>query len=348
MKKILTLVLAFILAYSLAACGGSPAPSSSPSAAPSGAPSVTPSGGADSLKVTFITTAGGLGDRSFNDTTWAGVQRAGEELGVSVSLIEPATVADFGSSIVAAANGGANVIIGFSASWADAFDEYCEKYPDIYFCGLNANAAADNLMMAKTADHQGSFLVGALAAMMSKTGTIGTIGGMDGDNINRFMVGYAEGAAYVNPAVKVLKSYVGSFSDPAKGKEFAQQLMNEGADVIYQLAGGSGEGVFEAVKENESLYAIGVDADQDYIVEGKILTSMMKNCDVVAYSFIERILNGDFAAGDVVFDLDNNGMGLSPMTYTKDLIGADNLKALEEIRAKIISGEIEVTDLFAQ
>ncbi|SBW01295.1 Nucleoside-binding protein [uncultured Eubacteriales bacterium] len=344
MKRILTLALAFVLACSLAACGGETKPTGTPAGTPAG----TPSGGAESLKVTFITTAGGLGDRSFNDSTWVGVQRAGEELGVSVSLIEPATVADFGSSIVAAANSGANVIIGIGASWTDAFDEYCEKYPDIYFCGLNASASADNLMMARTADHEGSFLVGALAAMMSKTGTIGAVGGMDGDNINRFLIGYAEGAAYVNPDIKVLQSYVGSFSDPAKGKEFALQLMNEGADIIYQVAGGTGEGVFEAAKENENLYAIGVDADQDYIVEGKILTSMMKNCDVVAYTFIERILNGEFTSGDVVFDLDNNGVGLSPMTYTKDLIGEGNLKTLEEIREKIISGEIKVTDLFAQ
>ena len=213
--------------------------------------------------VTYITTNAGLGDRSFNDSAWAGLQKAEKELGVEISVIEPKAVSDYGTALVSAVNSGSDIILGFSASWTDTFTEYCTKYPDVYFGGLNCNAQADNLMNAVTGDHEGSFLAGALAAMMSKTGTIGAIGGMDGDNINRFLVGYEEGAKYVNPSIVVLKSYVGAFNDPAKGKEFALQLMNEGADVIYQVAGGTGMGVFEAAKENPNLYAIGVDANRN-------------------------------------------------------------------------------------
>jgi len=302
----------------------------------------------ENFKVTFITTDGGLGDRSFNDTTWLGVQKAGEELGIEVSVLEPKSVADFGTTIVSAVNNGSDMILGFGASWTDAFDEYCEKFPEVYFGGLNCNAQADNLQVAMTSDHEGSFLAGALAALKSESGIIGAVGGQDADNINRFFVGYEEGAHYVNPETKVLKSYVGSYNDPAKGKEYALQLMNEGADIIFQAAGGTGEGVFEAAKESEGLYAIGCDTDQDYIVEGKILTSMVKNCDVIAFEMIKETLEGNFEGGNKVYGLANDGVGLSSMTYTKDYVGQDTIDTLDEIKEKIISGEIQVTDIFAQ
>lgn len=341
-KRILCTILSLVVAISLLA-GCAKGNSSSSSSATGSETSAAEKG---SLKVTFITAPGGLGDRSFNDSAWAGVQRAEKELGIKASLIEPATVADFGSSIVAAVNGGANVILGVGATWTDAFDEYCAKFPEVYFGGLNCNSVADNLMVAKTADHEGSFLAGALAAMMTKTNTVGAIGGVDGDSINRFLVGYEEGAKYVKPDIKVLKSYVGSFKDPAKGKEFSLQLKNEGADIIYHVAGGTGEGLFEAVKENKDLYAIGVDSDQDYIAEGKVLTSMIKNCDVVVYDIIKRVQEGKFTPGDVVYDLANGGVSLSSMSYTKEIIGEKNIKQLDEISKKIASGEIKVTDLF--
>lgn len=300
------------------------------------------------VKVTFITTESGLGDRSFNDSTWEGMQRAEKELGVEIALIEPKSVADTGTAIISAVNSGSDLILGFGASWTDAFDEYCERFPEVYFGGLNCSAQADNLQVAKSADHEGSFLAGALAAMMSQTGTIGCIGGQDADNINRFIVGYEEGARYVNPDAEVLKSYVGSYTDPAKGKEYSLQLMNAGADVIFQVAAGSGEGVFEAAKENENLYAIGVDSDQDYIVEGKILTSVVKNCGNIAYDMIQSVQDGTFESGEKIYDLANGGVGLSEMAYTKDYIGEENLQKLDEIREKIISGEIQVTDIFEQ
>ena len=336
MKKALSILLAiFMLAgLLLTGCGGGASPGSD-----SGM-------GGKKIKVVLLA-HGGLGDRSFNDSAWAGVQKAEKDFGVEISVLEPKTAAEYGTALVSAVNSGADLILGFSNAWADPFKEYCEKYPEVYFGGLNAKGvAADNLSMAVTSDHEGSFLAGALAAMMSKTGTIGAIGGQESDNINRFLVGYEEGAKYINKDIKVLKSYAGSFTDPAKGKEFALQLMNQGADIIYQVASKTGEGVFEAAKENDNLYAIGADSDQDYIAEGKILTSMIKNCDVIAYNMIKSVVEDNFKAGDIIYNVGNDGVGLSAMTYTKDLIGADNLKKLDDIKAKIASGEIKVTDVF--
>lgn len=340
-KAVSCLTTAALVGMMLAGCGGGA--EQTQAAAENGEAAAD-----DKVKVTFITTETGLGDRSFNDSTWEGVQRAEQELGVEISLIEPKSVADTGTSIISAVNSGSDLILGFGASWTDAFDEYCERFPDVYFGGLNCSAQADNLQVAKSADHEGSFLAGALAAMMSESGTVGCIGGQDADNINRFIVGYEEGAQYINPEIEVLKSYVGSYTDPAKGKEYSLQLMGAGADVIFQVAAGTGEGVFEAAKENESLYAIGVDSDQDYIVEGKILTSVVKNCGNIAYDMIKSVQDGTFESGEKVYNLANGGVGLTEMQYTKDLIGEENLGKLDEIKEKIISGEIQVTDIFEQ
>ena len=337
MRMAVCLATVLMMGNVLTGCGGGNAgvPSSEAGASDDG-----------TVKVTFITTETGIGDRSFNDSTWEGVQRAGEELGVEVALIEPKSVADLGTSVISAVNSGSDLILGFGGAWTDAFDEYCERFPDVKFGGLNCNAQADNLQVAKTADHEGSFLAGALAAMKTQTGVIGCIGGQDSDNINRFIVGYEEGAKYINPDIEMLKSYVGSFTDPAKGKEYSLQLMNSGADIIFHVAGGTGEGVFEAAKENENLYAIGVDSDQDYIVQGKILTSMVKNCGNIAYEMIESVQNGTFESGNKVYGLANDGVGLTEMQYTKDYVGEDTIQKLEEIKKQIISGDIQVTDIF--
>lgn len=339
--KLAACLTAAVLAGVLAGCGGGGTTAQTEGEGSSAADDGT-------IKVTFITTETGLGDRSFNDSTWEGLQRAEEELGVEISLIEPSSVADTGTSIISAVNSGSDLILGFGASWTDAFEEYCERFPDVYFGGLNCNVAADNLQVAKTADHEGSFLAGALAAMKSQTGVIGFIGGQDADNINRFYVGYEEGAKYINPDINVMKSYVGSYTDPAKGKEYSLQLMNSGADIIFHAAGGTGEGLFEAARENENLYAIGVDSNQDYIVEGKILTSVVKNCGNIAYDMVKSVQDGTFESGDKVYDLENGGVGLTDMEYTRDYIGDEAIAKLDELKEQIVSGEIQVTDIFEE
>ena len=152
----------------------------------------------------------------------------------------------------------------------------------------------------------------------------------------------------MNPDINVMKSYVGSYTDPAKGKEYSLQLMNSGADIIFHAAGGTGEGLFEAARENENLYAIGVDSNQDYIVEGKILTSVVKNCGNIAYDMVKSVQDGTFESGDKVYDLENGGVGLTDMEYTRDYIGDEAIAKLDELKEQIISGEIQVTDIFEE
>lgn len=303
---------------------------------------------ADGAKVALLTSVGGLGDRSFSDAAWSGFQKAEEELGVEIKVVEPQSVADYQTSLTSVANSGFEAIMVVGNDWADALSTVAPTFPETKFLGVNIDVEAENVSVAKFSDHEGSFIVGALAALMSETGKIGFIGGSDVPAINRFYVGYEEGAKYVRPEIEVIPTYIGSFADPGKGKEFALQLISQNVDIIFQAAGKSGEGLFEALKETEGVYGIGVDQDQDYIVEGKILTSMIKKVDVAAYDHIENVVNDTFEPGIKVYGLKENGVGPSEMTYTKDQISEEVLAQVETIRQAIIDGTIKVTDVFEQ
>lgn len=298
------------------------------------------------VKVALITSSGGLGDRSFNDAAFEGLKHAEVEYGVDIKVIEPQGVSDYQQSLKLISSAGYDLIIAVGNDWSDALSVIAPNFPEIRYAAINLNLSLDNLQVAKFADHEGAFLVGALAGLMTNTNKIGFIGGMDVPAITRFYVGYEEGAKYVNSNVEVIPTYVGSFADPFKGKEFALQLIGEDCDIIFHAAGKTGEGLFDAVKTTDDVYAIGVDRDQDSIVEGKILTSMIKSVDAAVFDMTKSFVEGTFETGDVVYGLKENGVGLSEMKYTKDKIPESVLQQLEDVRTKIESGEIVVTDVF--
>ncbi len=301
------------------------------------------------VQVALITSSGGLGDRSFNDAGYAGFKRAEQELGVTIKVIEPQSSADYLQSVKLVAQAGTyNLIMVLGNDWGDAIDTVAPNYPDTHFASVNLNTSHDNLAVARFADHEGSFLAGALAALESQTGKVGFIGGMDIPAIQRFFVGYKEGAKYINPNIEVYSTYVGSFADPFKGKEFALQLIGQGCDIIFHAAGKTGEGLFEAVKEQDGVFAIGVDQDQDSIVPGKVLTSMLKKVDVAAYDYIQQVIQDNFVSGITMYGVEEHAVGLSEMTYTKEIIHPKSLAEIDDISEKISSGEIQVTDIFIQ
>lgn len=359
-KRVLVVLMACVFALALfAGCGNgsssSSAPAASGSSQPAGSASAAPEPGSEAggnagegIKVALIASSSGMGDRSFNDAAWAGFEQAAAELGVEIRNIEPKSPADYVTSATTLANGGYQLIFAVGNDWGDTITEVAPQFPDVMWVGLNYDVDAPNVAIAKTADHEVGFLAGALAATMSANDTVGFIGGKDVPSINRFEVGYEEGARYISDSVNYLSTYVGAFDDPVKGKEFALQLIGQGADVIFHASGKSGEGLFEAIRENEDVYAIGVDSNQDYIVEGKVLTTAEKRLDVIAYDMIESLVNGTFTGGNKVYDLANGGVSLTDFEYTRDLIGEDTIALLDDLKAKIISGEIEVTDIFAQ
>lgn len=311
------------------------------------------------LKVALIIAQGGLGDLSYNDLAYQGLQKAAKDFAgkVQVRAVQSSDIVSQGESVLrSAAKAGFDLVIDLEFSTADALKRVAPDFPDTQFAILNTVVDQPNVTSVMFGEQQGSYLAGALAAMVTEDTAIqgvnsqkiiGVIGGTKSLGIDKFIVGYIEGAHYVDPSVNVLTAYSNSFGDPAKGKQMAQAMFEQGADIVYQVAGGTGQGVIDAAKASGH-FAIGVDTDQDYLAPGHVLTSMVKHSDVAVYNLIQEDLNGNLQGGSTMtLDLAVGGVGLSPMRYTKDLIPADQLAKLEQIRSGILDGSIQPTDITA-
>jgi basic membrane protein A len=311
-----------------------------------------------SIKVGLAFDIGGRGDKSFNDAAAAGLDRAKSELNVEVKDLEATaneTENDKYERLKLLCTGGYNPIIavGFVYAGADPktgpLAKAAADCPDTKFAIIDdQSVTAPNVAGLVFAEEQGSFLVGVAAALKSKTGTVGFVGGCDVPLIKKFEAGFKAGVTAGKASVKVLSNYLSTpadkcsgFNDPAKGETTAQGMYDQNADVVYQAAGGSGTGVFKAAKAKGKM-AIGVDSDQYNTVEGDlkdvIITSMLKRVDVAVYDFIKAQSAGSFTAGPVVFDLKKDGVG-----YSTSGGKIDDIKAqLEDWKKKIVDGTVQV------
>ena len=297
------------------------------------------------LKVGLILAMGGLGDKSFNDSAYAGLLKAQNDFDIEVKYVEPNSWMEDAYFLEEYSQNGFDLIIATSYTAQDAMEDIRSKFPNTKYAIVDTRAKEGaNIASLVFDESEGSFLVGAIAAKMSKTGKVGFIGALDIPLINRFKSGYEQGAKYVNPNISVITTYVGGdapFSDPLKGKEHAYSLANQGVDVIYHASGNTGIGVLEGVKE-KGIYGIGVDCDQDDIVKGQVLTSMLKNVNNAIYKVIEDTVNGEFKGQVYNFGLKENGVGTTDFKYTKEIIGIDNIKFIEQMKSDIVSGKIKV------
>jgi basic membrane protein A len=233
-------------------------------------------------------------------------------------------------------------------------EQVAKDYPHIQFAIIDGVSELPNVASLVFKEHEGSYLVGMLAAKASKSGTIGFLGGMDIGLIHRFEVGYEEGARSVNPNIRVIQNYVGvtdgAWNNPGKGKEIALAQISKGADVIFTAAGNSGLGAFDAVEQQgkqngrATHFVIGVDSNQNMVKPGFVLTSMVKRVDNVVYQIVEDVVNHRFKPGLHVFGLDKEGVGYSMDQFNKDLVSPEAVAEAEAARQKIIKGEIKVTD----
>lgn len=315
---------------------------------PDGRPSKAASKG---LKVALVL-SGGRGDRSFLDSAYAGAMMAKDKLpGVSVRVVEPSDPSEYEASIRAMARGGYDLIITIAFGMLDATNKVADQYPNVKFAIVDATSNRPNVASLVFKEHEGSYLVGVMAGMMTKTNIIGFVGGMDIPLIRRFQKGFEAGVKAVNPKAEVLVGYAGAFNDPGKGKELALAHYQRGADIVYHAAGKTGEGVIAAAKERNK-YVIGVDSDQCYIAPNNMITSMMKRVDVAVFSIIKDTLEGKFKAGPKVYGLAENAVGPCQL-YPESLDLSDHkdfpgLKAAiekaKEYRDKILSGKIVVPD----
>lgn len=310
-------------------------------------------------KVALIIAQGGLGDQSYNDLAYSGLTKAAADFrNVYVKAIESTDPVALGESLLRnAAKAGFDLVITLEYSHFDPLARVAMDYPNTIFSILNVVVDKPNVVSVMFEEQEGSFLAGALAALVTRDTSIpnvnpqkvlGVIGGTKSVGIDKFIVGFEEGAKYIDPEVQVLRSYANSFGDPAKGKELALALHEKGADIIYQVAGGTGAGVIQAAKE-KGFYAIGVDSDQDYMAPGAVLTSMIKRADIAVYDLIARLVKGTLKGGQVVrYGLKEAGVGLSEMKFTRHMIPQKYLDTVKDLQQKIISGQIKVTDITRQ
>jgi basic membrane protein A len=292
-------------------------------------------------RVAVVLSVGGLGDRSFNDLAYAGLLRAIRELGVDGIVGEPADHAEDEAYLELYAREGYDLIVAVGFLFKSKVDKVAPRYPDTNFLLIDNLSDCPNVRSLSFREHEGSFLVGALAALESKTGTIGFVGGIEGKLLEKFLAGYVQGARFVRPDIRVLKSFTGSFNDPVKGKEKALAQHRQGADVIYQAAGASGNGVIRAAQE-EGFHAIGVDANQNYMAPGTVLTSMVKHVDLAVFRSCLDAAKGRMTGGVVSAGIAEGMIGWALDEHNAGLL-TDEVKArIDALSAGIARGEIVV------
>ena len=317
------------------------------------------------IKVGIVFDIGGKNDRSFNAAAWEGVQKAEKDLDICLYDVEPGNPTSIEPAMRAFAEKNFDLIIGIGFAQGPIMQKVATDYPNIKFAIVDGVIIdKDGKPFANVAslvfrEHEGSYLVGMIAASKSKTGVLGFVGGMDIPLIHRFETGYAEGAKSINPNIKIVDNYVGvtdgAWNNPGKGKELSLAQIEKGADVIFTAAGNSGLGTFDAVEQygkdengQANKFVIGVDANQNGVKPGFVLTSMVKRVDVAVYDVVKEVLSGKFEGGFHSFGLEKDGVAFAMDANNQGLIPDDVLLKVGEAKKKIVAGEIKVTDAMAK
>jgi basic membrane protein A len=289
---------------------------------------------------------GGKFDKSFNEAAYNGAEMfkaeggAYQDLEISGDAMREQAVRQFASR-------GNNPIVLPGFSWETALRAVAPEFPDTKFTIIDTVVDLPNVQSVVFKEHEGSYLVGVLAAMQSESGKIGVVPAFNFDLLEAFACGYAQGAKSVNPDIEVVETYVGTgfeaFNDPVKATEVARSQLDQGVDVIFQVAGGAGAGVLQAAAD-AGKYSIGVDSNQNHLHPGSVLTSMLKRVDVATYNAMKGVADGTWEPGVIVLGLAEDGVGAAFDENNASLITDDMMAAFEKAKADIISGEVVVHD----
>ncbi|MFW6273480.1 MAG: BMP family lipoprotein [Halanaerobium sp.] len=319
-------------------------------------------------KVGIVLSTGGLGDLSFNDAAYRGLERAEEDLNIEFDYIEPADPSEDETALRRYAERDFDLVIGVGFQMADSLETVASDYPDVNFAHVDQyfDDILPNVVSLNFTEWEGSFLAGALAALVTESDNVGYVGGVDFALIHRFEGGFYQGVKYIDSDIEVQRRYADDFGDPARGREIALGMIDDGADVIYHAAGGTGTGVFEAAEE-EDIYAIGVDSNQNHVAPGYVIASMLKKVDNAVYDTVKSVVDDEFEGGEnLYFSLADGGVGITDLTeitpeeemaLEEDQISEDELNTIKEMKEEvtaphaekiseieemIIDGEIEV------
>lgn len=345
--KALALLLAFVMVGSLAVgCGGNPAPNEPGAEEPS-----------TDVKAAMVTDIGGLGDKSFNDLSYAGLQRAREELGVEIQVIESGEATDYENNITQLVNSGYNPIFAVGFLMTDTVNKMAPQFTDTTFGGIDIffEEPPANVVGLNFKEHEAAYLAGVVAGMLTtmpdvddrlnENKVVGFVGGMEIPPVQRFEVGFKAGVESVDPEIEVRSIYTGSFTDQQKGIEAANNLIQGGADIIFAAAGQTGTGSFTACQDQGALF-IGVDADQYETLDNPgdtIITSAIKRVDNAVFQTVEKIVNGENAGGEnIMFGLAEEGVGIAPFHEWEDKMPQAIRDAVEQARAAVVDGSVTV------
>jgi basic membrane protein A len=356
-KFLSMLVLLVIASMVIAGCAPAAAPAAEVAAPAAEEEAAAPAEAAETeVKYKVALVIGLLGDKSFLDSAAAGIKMVNEQFpDVETKIIENVDVGEQQLAARAMAEQGFDLVITIGYGSADWTDEIAAAFPDTKFAIVDATLASPNGTGLVFREDEGSFTVGMVAAMLTETGKVGYIGGMDVPLLRRFEAGYIQGVHYVNPDIEVVSGWIGDFNDANKGKELALTQYEEGVDIIFAAAGKAGEGALNA-SEERGLYSIGVDSDQDHLYPGHVITSMMKRVDLAVFGAVSDLREGKLEGGTKVFGLLEDGVGMCYL-YDYDTIFLDNgpeemvtkmkeevIPAVEAAVEKIKAGEMCVTD----
>ena len=356
-KKIIAVLLACTVAFGMVACGNSadepaaPAETETPAeeteapaeeeAAPAEEAAEAPAADYSEIKVGMVTDTGGVNDGSFNQSSWEGLKRAADELGIQAKYLESKTDSDYGANIETFIDEEYDLIICVGFMLADATKAAAEANPDQKFAIIDDSSIdLPNVTCLMFKQAQASYLVGYVAGLTTEKDTVGFVVGMNTVVMNEFGYGYCAGVLDANPDAKILQYNADSFADTAGGKSAATQMVTNGADVIFHAAGGTGLGVIDGCKE-KGIWAIGVDSDQSSLAPDTILTSAMKRVDNASFEAAKAVCEGTLQSGIITYDLAAAGVDIAPTTTN---LSDDVIKAVEDVKAKIISGEIVVPE----
>ena len=302
---------------------------------------------ADDFKPAVVFDTGGKFDKSFNEAAYNGAEKFKKETGIGYAEFEITNDTQREQALRKLAQRGATIIVGTGFAQAPAMKTVAAEFPKVKFVIIDDVVDLPNVQSVVFKEHEGSFLVGVLAAMASKTGKVGFVGGMDIPLIRKFECGYVQGVKYVNPQAEVFQNMTGTtddaWNDPTKGGELARSQFDRGADVVYAAAGGTGLGVYQAAKDAGKL-AIGVDSNQNHLQPGTMLTSMVKRVDVAVYRAFTNARNGSWKSGPEFLGLAEDGVDWSLDEHNRSLITPAMEQRVNQARADIISGKVKVPE----
>jgi basic membrane protein A and related proteins len=302
---------------------------------------------AKTLQVVVLTDAAGLGDKSFNDVCWQGVLRAKADFGLEAKFLQSREQADYVANLTLSAQH-ADVVVTLGYLFTDAVKKVAPYFPETHFIHIEGEVSGDNVACYDFKSEEGGFLAGLVAGLFTKSRKVGVVSGMDIPPVEAYVSGFRAGMktaeALRHQPLQTIVASAGSFNDPVKGKSLAQTLIHQYVDVVFKVAGNTGVGVTDAVKDADGVYLIADDLDQDADLPGKVLTSALKRMDVAVYGALRSVVQGEFKAGHHWLGTDDGAIDITEMKHSQQLFSAEDLRHIQNARTLLKENQLLVPE----